>query len=106
MIDGGGNIAYGIFGIMTPLERGAELAHRQKRMTVSMSPTVYHLRNFSRAAVIMAPAPLLAVIGVGVPDLVEASMTEMRLRSKMAASCLGYSFALPNELLRWDCRFD
>ena len=27
------------------------------------------------------------------PDLVEASMTEMRLRSKMAASCLGYSFA-------------
>ena len=31
-----------------------------------MSPTVYHLRNFSRAAVIMAPAPLLAVIGVGV----------------------------------------
>src|SRR6478735_363076 len=27
------------------------------------------------------------------PDSVEASMTEMRLRSKMAASCMGYSFA-------------
>ena len=51
--------------------------------------------------------PTMEQAGSVFPDLVEASMTEMRLRSKMAASCLGYSFApIPNELLRWDYRFD
>ena len=50
--------------------------------------------------------PTMEQAGSVFPDLVEASMTEMRLRSKMAASCLGYSFARSQTNLRWDYRFD
>ena len=50
--------------------------------------------------------PTMEQAGSVFPDLVEASMTEMRLRSKMAASCLGYSFAKSQTNLRWDYRFD